>query len=194
MKRLGRLVVTLVSAFFWGVSQALPDAQSHHRLAIRLLILRQFVFAAMPALIAMTGVLPVQSTRAATAQVAVGAAVLRYVSIRVLSAPRGVNISQADIVQGYVDVEIASKLEIRSNSPTGFTLAIESQTDFAKGIDVRSNSGVTSLGRFGGTLNIQTVGHGMQTTPVELSFRILLSNNVYPGVYPWAPQITVSPS
>lgn len=185
MKRFGRLVVTL---------QALPDAQSCHRLAIRLLILRQFVFAAMPALIAMTAIVPVQATSAATAQVSVGAAVLRYVSIRVLSAPRGVNISQADIVQGYVDVEIASKLEIRSNSPTGFALAIESQADFAKGIDVRSNSGVTSLGRFGGMLNIQTVGHGMQTTPVELSFRILLSNNAYPGVYPWAPQISVSPS
>ena len=157
-------------------------------------MLRQFVFAAMPALIAMTGIVPVQSTRAATVQVAVGAAVLRYVSIRVLSAPRGVNISQADIVQGYVDVGIASNLEIRTNSPTGFTLAIESQTDFVKGIDVRSNNGVTSLGRFGGMLNIQTVGQGMQTTPVELSFRILLSINVYPGVYLWAPQISVSPS
>ena len=146
------------------------------------------------ALSTMAGTMPAEAADSATAQVAVGATVLRHASIRVLTAPRTVNISQADLSRGYVDVATTSKLEIRSNSPTGYVLAIESQADFARGTEVRGSGGVTSLGRFGGTLNIQTVGHGMQTTPIELSFRILLSINVYPGVYLWAPQISVSPS
>lgn len=141
----------------------------------------------------MAGTMPAEAADSATGQVTVGATVLRHASVRVLTAPRTVNISQADLSRGYVDVATTSKLEIRSNSPTGYVLAIESQNDFARGTEVRGSGGVASLGRFGGILNIHTVGRGMHTTPVELSFRVLLSQEARPGVYPWALQISVLP-
>lgn len=153
----------------------------------------QLAMAALLTAGAVAGITPAEAADGANAQVAVGATVLRHAGIHVLTAPRTVSVSQADIAHGYVDVAIASTLEIRSNSPTGYLLAIESQADFATGAEMRTNGGVVSLGRFGAMLNIQTVGHGMKTTPVELRFRILLAQDVRPGVYPWAPRISVLP-
>lgn len=153
----------------------------------------QLAMAAMLAVGAVAQVPSAEAADGANAQVAVGATVLRHASIHVLTAPRTVSISQADIARGYVDVAIASTLEIRSNSPTDYLLAIESQADFARATEVRGNGGVALFGRFGGVLNIQTIGHGMKTTPVELRFRILLSQQARPGVYPWAPQMWVLP-
>ena len=149
--------------------------------------------AVMLAVGVVAGIMPAEAADRTNAQVAVGATVVRHASIHVLTAPRTVSISLADIALGYVDVAIASKLEIRSNSPTGYLLTIESEADFAKGTEVRGTGGIVSLGRFGGMLNIQTVGQGMRTTPVELRFRVLLSEQARPGVYPWALQISVLP-
>ncbi|MDP1610657.1 MAG: hypothetical protein Q8M11_06340 [Sulfuritalea sp.] len=127
------------------------------------------------------------------AQVAVSATVLRHVSARSMTAPHSVSISAADIGRGYVDVPVPSTLEIRSNSPSGYLLAFGSQAEFASGIEVHGVGGGASFGRFGGVLNVRTEGRGMQTIPVELNFRILLSENARPGTYPWPIQITVLP-
>lgn len=185
-----------VKAFLDGVTRARACPLKWPRLAngLRLQRLRGgFSVAAMLAVGTVTGIMPAEAADGANAQVAVSATVLRHASVHVLTAPRTVNISQADIVHGYVDVAMASKLEIRSNSPTGYRLAIEGEADFARGIEVRGTGGVALLGRFGGMLNIQTVGQGMQTTPVELRFRILLSEQARPGIYPWALQMSVLP-
>lgn len=195
MKEIWLRVMAHVKAFLEGVVQAQAASPAWHRLADGLQRMRGgFVMATVLSvgLGVGGGVMPAGAA-SETARVTVGATVLRHISIRVLTAPRTVNISQADIVHGYVNVAATSKLEIRTNSPTGYMLAIESQADFARGTEVRGNGGVASLGRFGGILNIHTVGHGMQTTPVELSFRILLSEQARPGVYPWALQISVLP-
>lgn len=183
--------MTYSKAFLEGVTRAQAGSLALHRLANRLQR-REWQLAATT-LLALAGTMPAQAADGATTEVAVGATVLRHASVHVLTAPRTVNISQADIVHGYVDVATTSKLEIRSNSPTGYVLAIESQADFSRGTEVRGTGGVASLGRFGGILNIRTVGRGMQTTPVELSFRVLLSQDARPGVYPWALQISVLP-
>ncbi|MFZ3140573.1 hypothetical protein [Polaromonas sp.] len=192
MKEIRLRVIAQVKAFLDGVAQADAGRLKWFRLANGLR-LRRTLAAALLAMCSVAGITPAEAADGANAQVAVGATVLRHAGVRVLTAPRTVNISQADIVHGYVDVAMTSKLEIRSNSPTGYLLAIESQADFARGTEVRGTGGVASLGRFGGVLNIQTAGHGMQTTPVELSFRILLSEEARPGLYPWALQISVLP-
>lgn len=192
MKEIRLRIRAHVKAFLDGVAQADAGRLKGFRPANGSRLQRMLV-AALLAMCSVAGITPADAADGGNAQVAVGATVLRHAGIHVLTAPRTVNISLADIVHGYVDVPVASKLEIRSNSPTGYLLAIESQADFARGTEVRGTGGVASLGRFGGVLNIQTVGQGMQTTPVELSFRILLSEEARPGVYPWPIQISVLP-
>ena len=193
MKKILLLAMASVKAFFEGVTWAPETCLQEHRFdnSLRLQRMRWVLVAVVTAAMATT--VPASAADNASAQVAVGATVLRYSSVNVLTAPRMVNISKANIALGYVDVTTTSKLEIRSNSPTGYALAIESQADFARGTEVRGAGGVAALGRFGGMLNIHTVGHGMQTTPVELSFRVLLSEEARPGVFPWALHISVLP-
>lgn len=142
---------------------------------------------------ALAGSAPAEAADGAKAQVTVGATVLRHVSVRVLTMPRTLQISQADIALGYVDVPFASTLEIRSNSPTGYLLAIESQADFALKTEVHGSGVVTTLGRLGGVVNMAAGGRGMQTLPVNLSFRVLLSPSARPGLHPWPLQISLLP-
>lgn len=167
------------------------------RLASGLRLQRSLVALAMSVTLAIGAVAYVPSAQAAgsSAQVGVGATVLRHVSLRVLQLPDSIQITAADIQRGYVDVSVTSRLEIRSNSPAGFMLSIESQAEFARGTEIRGLGGTTAFGRFGGVLMVKgaAVG-GMHTTPVELSFRVLLSDGARPGQHAWPLQISVLPS
>ena len=141
----------------------------------------------------MDGSTAAEAAETADARVAVSATVLRHAGVRVLSAPRTVSISEADIALGYVDVPVPSRLEIRSNSPSGYILTIESAADFSRGTEVRGLGDVVSVGRFGGVLNVKAGGQGMKVIPVELHFRVLLSDLARPGVHPWPVQLSVMP-
>lgn len=164
------------------------------QLASGLQLQRSLVALAMAATLAI-GLAPPAKAADGTARVGVGATVLKHVSLRVLQLPDTIQITEADIARGYVDVSTPSRLEIRSNSPAGFMLSIESQADFARGTEVRGSGGTTALGRFGGVLSVKGGdAGGMHTTPVELSFRVLLSNEAQPGQHAWPLQISVLPS
>jgi len=162
----------------------------------RLRLLAVCIAAAASAAAALAQASPPEAPDRASAQVAVGATVLRHVALRVLTAPRTLRIAPADILSGYVDVPLASTLEIRSNSPGGCLLVIDSQADFSRGTEVRSTGGDgagVALGRAGGLLRLQSSGPGMRTTPVALSFRVLLSPQARPGLHPWHLQLSVLP-
>lgn len=119
---------------------------------------RMLVSAAMAVALAcetLAGSAPAEAAETASARVTVSATVLRHASVRVLSAPRTVSISEADIARGYVDVPVPSRLEIRSNSPSGYIIAIESAADFVRGTEVRRLDDVVSFGPFGGVLNVK---------------------------------------
>ena len=130
----------------------------------------------------------------ANAHINVGATVLRHIGIRALTAPLTLQISVIDIARGYVDVLQASTLEIRSNNPGGYLLAIDAEAEFSRGMEVRGSGGFALLGRSGGVLSFQANGSGMQTTPVALNFRVLLTPQARPGVYAWPIQISVLPA
>ncbi len=166
------------------------------QLANGLQLQRSLVALAMAATLAIgIGLAPPAQAADGTAQVGVGATVLKHVSLRVLQLPDTIQITEADIARGYVDVSTPSRLEIRSNSTAGFMLSIDSQADFARGTEVRGSGDTAALGRFGGVLSVKGGdAGGMHTTPVELSFRVLLSNEARPGQHAWPLQISVMPS
>lgn len=139
------------------------------------------------------GSITAEAAETASAKVTVSATVLRHASVRVLTAPQTLSISEADIARGYVDVPVPSRLEIRSNSPSGYVIAIESAADFSRGTEVRGLGDMVSFGPFGGVLHVKGGGHGMNVIPVELNYRVLLSDVARPGVHPWPVQLSVMP-
>lgn len=136
---------------------------------------------------------PAAAADTSGAQVVVSATVVRHASMRMLSAPQTVSIAAADIARGYVDIPLPSKLEIRSNSPNGYLIAIESAADYARGTEVRGLGDTASFGPFGGLVNVKAGATGMRLIPVELHFRVLLSDSARPGVHAWPLQLSVMP-
>lgn len=136
---------------------------------------------------------PAEAADAGNARVTVSATVLRHASVRAVSAPQTVSISETDIARGYVDIPTPSKLEIRSNSPTGYLIAIEIAAGFAGSTEVRGLGDTISVGSSGGVVSVKSSGQGMRVIPVELHFRVQLSAAARPGLYPWPMQLSVMP-
>lgn len=136
---------------------------------------------------------PAEAADGDSARVTVNASVVRHAGVRALSTPHTVSIAEADIVRGYVDIPMPSKLEIRSNSPTGYLIAIESAAEFSRGTEVRGLGETISLGQFGGVVNLKADGPGMKLIPLELHYRVLLSAAARPGVHPWPLHLSVMP-
>lgn len=137
--------------------------------------------------------LPAAAADTGSATLAVSANVVRHASVRLLSAAQTVSIAAADIARGYVDIPAPSRLEIRSNSPNGYLIAIESAAGYARGTEVRGLGDTVSFGPFGGVVNVKADGAGMRLIPVELHFRVLLSDAARPGIHPWPLQLSVLP-
>lgn len=136
---------------------------------------------------------PAEAADSGNAKVMVRAEVLRHASVRAISAPQTVSIAEADIGRGYVDIPMPTKLEIRSNSPSGYLIAIDIAAGFAGRTEVRGLGDMISLGPSGGVVNVRSSGQGMRVTPVELYFRVQLAAGVHPGQHPWPMQLSVMP-
>lgn len=136
---------------------------------------------------------PVEAADTGSTRVMVSATVMRHASVRAVSTPHTVSITEADIGRGYVDIPTPSKLEIRSNSQSGHLIAIEIATEFAAGTEVRGLGDTISFGPSGGVVSVKSSGQGMRVIPVELYFRVQLSANARPGLHPWPMQLSVMP-
>lgn len=192
MKELPLRTLTPATAFRAGVVWRKSDFFKPFQLASRWQWWRTLVAFVMATAFAAAALAQSEAAGGAKALVTVGATVVRHFSIRVLTLPRTIQISSADIARGYVDLPSASKLEIRSNAPVGYLLTVKSQADFATGIEVYGIDGAASLSRTG-VLSARASGKGMLTTLVELSFRVLLSAQARPGHHPWLIDISVLP-
>jgi len=123
----------------------------------------------------------------------VTATVLKHANLKVLAQPASVLITPADIARGYVDVPAASRVEIKSNSPGGYMLVFESQSDFVRQTQVNGLGQDAQLGASGGLIAQPGTGGGMGKATVELGFRFILAENARPGVYAWPMQMSVLP-
>lgn len=192
MKKLPLQTLAQAKAFQAVATWLEAGALQLFQLASRLQCWHALVTFVMASVFAAGAVAQSEAAGGAKALVTVSATVVRHFSIRVLTLPRAIQIAPADIVRGYVDMPLALKLEIRSNAPLGYLLTVKSQADFSTGIEVRSIDGAAFAGRTG-MLSAQTSGKGMHTTPLELSFRVLLSAQARPGHHPWLIELSVQP-
>lgn len=128
-----------------------------------------------------------------TANVAVTATVLKRANLNVLAQPATVEITAADIARGYVDVPAATRVEIKSNSPQGYMLMFEGNSDFVRQTQVRGMGNAVQFGASGGGIFQRWSGHGVDKAVVELGFRFILAEGVSPGTHAWPMQLSVMP-
>lgn len=121
----------------------------------------------------------------------VTATVLAVARIERLSVPAEVVVTAADLHRGYVDVGEPLGLVIRSNSPAGYALDLDTVTPLFSSLVIRGLESEQSLGAGGGSI-VQR-WRNAQTATLSLRFRFVLAPGVTAGRYAWPMQVRVRP-
>jgi hypothetical protein len=130
----------------------------------------------------------------ATARLSISATIAKVVRVHVKGQPSSFSISPQDIVRGYVDIEQASVLEIRTNSAEGVALEFHG-TDIAadiQAIQVTGGSSNFQMPASGGVMLMQGGWSPTLERTVQLRYRLVLGRGTQPGLYTWPLSVNVS--
>lgn len=111
----------------------------------------------------------------------VSAVIPAQASVKILSQPPNVLVTEEDVQRGFVEVKGASLIEMKSNSAGGCLVVIEAQGLPFKEALVNGLGGEVSIGPQGGMVT-QTFLGKMRAL---LNVRFMLSADARPGVYQW---------
>jgi hypothetical protein len=117
--------------------------------------------------------------------------VLPVIKLEVQQQVAQLSISRTDIERGYVDVPAASKIEVRSNSKNGFTLAFNTMVGMFQGVQVTGLGSLVELGTDGGSVAHRTNSRG--PVALLLGYRFVLAKGIQPGNYAWPIALSAQP-
>lgn len=160
---------------------------------------QKLVTAALVAALSLSGAVIAKKSHATgpaktgSAKVIVTAHVMPHVKLKVLTQRSELVVTNADIARGYVDIPLASRIEVKNNNPSGYLLVFEGfggPMNFIKGVHVK-----------GGGREVYIESAGWITQPftrapvsMQLSYRFVLSKNARPGTYAWPLTISARPA
>jgi hypothetical protein len=125
----------------------------------------------------------------ASAKMTVSAVVTARASLHILRQPLEVVVTEADVRRGFVDVDAASLIELKNNSPAGCLLTFETHGLPLKEAVVKGLGSEVAIGPGGGMITQRVKG----TQSTMLSYRFVLAEEAQPGTYAWPLSVTVSP-
>lgn len=123
---------------------------------------------------------------------AVSATVPKRASLKVLSQPGPVLVTESDLARGYVEVFSPVHVAVQSNSTAGYVLVFESQGDFVNGTLVSGLGNDIQLGSNGVVPCTAPGGIGGSATHA-LVFRFTLAASAPLGWHTWPLQISATP-
>jgi len=129
-------------------------------------------------------------SKSASAQLKVSATVLPYTSLNVYNRTQALEITDADISRGYVEIRGASSVEVSSNTRQGYYLSFDCYDKAFRQVQV---DGLGKPAMVGSGSSIIPMPHSGRAMRMELSYRFILSEGVKPGAYPWPMTISVIP-
>jgi len=127
----------------------------------------------------------------ASTRVEVSARVMARSQMKVLHQVSQVKITQTDIKRGYIDVASASRFEIHSNNPQGYILMFHRLTNPFKAVHAKGNG--TDVYLDGGEGFVQRA-YVRGPEVLELSYRLVLTHDVKPGIYAWPINFSIQSS
>jgi hypothetical protein len=146
----------------------------------------KLVTAAIIATISMAGISGVKEASAAgsaSAKVQVTAKVMERTNMQIINQAREFVVTANDIMQGYVAVPAASRINVKSNNPRGYFLLFEVLNDpenIFSSISVDVGGREIQLSPSGGLIHQPFSRAGIAT---DLSYRFELSKDAQPGTY-----------
>ncbi len=115
-------------------------------------------------------------------KVMVSARIPALTSLKILHQVREIIITEEAIRRGYIDMESASRIQVKNNDPAGYMLTVQGLRWPFREVRVRGLANeiwITS----GSAFVHQPYSRGAVTA--ALSYRFLLSEDAKPGVYSW---------
>jgi hypothetical protein len=145
----------------------------------------------------LAGVCVAANAREARTSFTVSATVNPMARIEQQSEPAQIEITAADLRRGYLDVPLPTTLLVRSNSPSGFALDLQTIVPMLESVIVHGLAGDQSLGAEGGSI-VQRwrdgeTSRGAQSRSLSLRFRLVLLPGLQAGTYPWPVRMAVRP-
>jgi hypothetical protein len=126
----------------------------------------------------------------ANTKITVSARVLARTSLKMLHQIPEVTITGSDIRKGYVEIKSGSRIEVRSNNPAGYMLTFQGVGWPFREIHIHGLSNEVQISSDSAFIH-QPYVRGPIT--IELSYRLVLSDNVKPGTYSWPLSIASQP-
>lgn len=128
---------------------------------------------------------------AASSSVSVSAFVQARAAVTIEAKPSAFVVSESDIVRGYVDLPNASRVRVRTNSPTGYLLSLEIDSECVTGVVLNGAGDQIQISGGGGL--VPRPYPGTAAVVADLGYRFLLSPDAKAGSYPWPVALSAMP-
>lgn len=161
-----------------------------HHLEHGIHLQQMLVAAALSAVVSISSVDKAEagpSSSVSSASLHVSVVIKPSARVKVLYQQPQLEITSKHIAQGYIEIPHASRIEVRNNSPSGYLLSIENQGGPFRDVFV---SGLGSEIQLNGNSGWVLMSYTPVPKTLEVSYRIMLSDNVRPGSYPWPFQLS----
>lgn len=128
----------------------------------------------------------VAGVQADTADLIVRAVIRPRVTVRMVTPPPALQITEHDLATGYVDAPAPLSLAVSSNTTRGVLLMFASVSEHVQRTEVTGPQGTVLLGAAGGAILVPDV---QPRRLLDLRFRFYLSPETPPGRYAWPLQL-----
>ncbi len=125
-------------------------------------------------------------------RVQVSATVPGQASITAVSAPTQVQLAEADVARGYLDLPQTLEIAVRTNLPRGVLLTGASASGALRGVAL-SAAGEPGVYASGAGLLIDKLGVGLREQRVRLYVRLLLGPGAAAGPMAWPVAFSLMP-
>lgn len=123
-------------------------------------------------------------------RILVSAVVLGNVSQKVVQHPSQFTVTTEDLVRGFVEVPVATILEVKSNERSGYFLNFGVAAGPVRSMEVSLGNRTVVVTGLGGLVHQAYPGIAGET--VQIRYRLFLSSDAAPGNYPWPVAVSAS--
>lgn len=166
-----------------------------HQIDHGLTLQQKLVTAALVAALSMANAVGVQEAYAgsttAGAKVTISARVIEHTKMQILNQAQELIVTNADIMRGFVAIPAASRIQVKSNNPSGYLLAFEvmsGSSNIFNSVNVVVGSRDVLLSPGGGWIPLPYIRGG---ETMNLSYRFALAKGAKPGTYGWPLLVSV---
>ncbi len=124
------------------------------------------------------------------ATIVVSATVMARVSQSIIHQEATVNVTEADLKKGFVEIPSGTILQIRTNARNGYALFFEGSNELFEEVLVTDKGRMVTLSPQGGFVHQAYSGSNIEVK--DLSYKFQLHKNIQPGTYPFPFRVKAS--